>query len=316
LALAFTACPAAAQSPQLLIAFSSYRERPQHPQIYFYEHDGLATGKIAGNIPTAGKRSDNRASLSVDGRICAFAAEVENETSRIFVWDRTDQKLLETPTLNDSPNAQLWPTLSGDGKFVAFAAWNRPGATLRWDLFLYDLAAKQVSALAEINTPAGDERMPAFSRDGRLLAFTTNSPDGAGLSDIQIIDWRRAEPQSLAGLNTPHREVEPSLSADGRWLAFVSDRPGGVGGRDVYLFDCQERKLTPLAGLNSVAHEQTPSLSPDGRYIAFVSERIRGEGERDIFLYDRQAQKLLETPGLNARQEDIDPCVIVLPAPK
>ena len=65
--------------------------------------------------------------------------------------------------------------------------------------------------------------------------------------------------------------------------------------------------------MNSVANEQSPSLSADGRYIAFVSERLGGEGERDVYLYDRQAQKLLPTPGLNARQEDFDPCVIVLP---
>jgi hypothetical protein len=43
-----------------------------------------------------------------------------------------------------------------------------------------------------------------------------------------------------------------------------------------------------------------------------VSERIGGTGERDIYLYDREKQQLLPTPGLNSKQEDFDPCVIVL----
>jgi Tol biopolymer transport system component len=110
-------------------------------------------------------------------------------------------------------------------------------------------------------------------------------------------------------------DVEPSLSGDGRLVAFVSDRPGGRGGRDVYLYDREGKKLLPLPGLNSVAHEQSPSLSADGRYLAFVSERVGGAGERDVYLYDRQARKLLPTPGLNSRQEDFDPCVVVLAGP-
>ena len=44
----------------------------------------------------------------------------------------------------------------------------------------------------------------------------------------------------------------------------------------------------------------------------FVSERVGGAGERDVYLYDVRAKKLLPTPGLNSKQEDFDPCVVVL----
>jgi len=305
---------AAAQEPRVLIALSSYRERNQHPQIYLYEHDGVASGKIIENVPTVAKRSDSRAGLSTDGRYVAFAAELENETSKIRLWDRQEKKLVELPTIDDSPNAQLWPTLSGDGRSIAFAAWNRPGSSQRWDLFHYDVAGKRLTALADVNTLPHDERMPALSADGRKLAFVTNEPGGAGLMDIVVCELATGQRLPLAGLNSAHRDVEPSLSADGHWLAFSSDRPGGVGGRDLYLYDLVAQKLVALSGLNSVAHEQTPSISPDGRWLAFVSERIRGEGERDVFLYNTRQHKLLPTPGLNAKQEDIDPCVISLPA--
>ncbi|MCI0461210.1 MAG: hypothetical protein L0Z62_30045 [Gemmataceae bacterium] len=315
LALSFAAHGRQPEPPakqKLLIAISSFRDRPKHPQIYFYEHDGASQGKIVGNIPTVTNRSDYHPSLSLDGRYCAFASELENQTSRIFFWDAQEKRLVDLPKLNDSPQAQLHPTLTGDGKLLAFAAWNRPGASPRWDVLLYDIAQKKVQPTAKLSTPPFDERMPAFSADGRFLAFTSNAKGGAGLSDIYLYDVKEDRLIELPGLNSPHLEITPSLSGDGRLLAFASDRPGGKGGRDVYLYDRDEKRLLDLPGLNSVASEQTPWLSQDGRYLAFVSERSAGAGERDVFLYDRESRKLLPTPGLNSKREDMDPCVIVL----
>ena len=37
-------------APKLLLAFASYRERPKHPHIFFYEHDGSAGGKQESNL--------------------------------------------------------------------------------------------------------------------------------------------------------------------------------------------------------------------------------------------------------------------------
>lgn len=302
-----------AQPAKVLIAFASYRDRPKYPGIYFYEHNGVDQGKISGTIPVSGMRSESRPSLSLDGRWCAFAAEDENQTSRISLWDLQEKKPAVLPTLNDSPNAQLHPTLAGDGKTLVFAAWNRPNSSQRWDLFACDVTTGQTTAVQDVNTLSFDERMPALSGDGQWLAFVTNSKATLGLSDVFLCHRQSGELLTLPKLNSQHSEITPSLSRDGRLIAFASDRPGGSGGRDIWLFDRQVESLLPLPGLNSSGNEQSPSLSPDGRFVAFVSERIRGEGERDVFLYDRQMQRLLPTPGLNAKSEDLDPCVIVLP---
>jgi Tol biopolymer transport system component len=307
--------PKKADKPvKLLIAFASFRERPLHPKVYFYEHDGVANGKILGSIDAVNQRSDYHPSVSHDGRYCAFASELENQTGRILLWDVKDRKLIDEPGINDSPNGQLGAALSGDAKFLAFSAWARPGASGRWDVLLYDRTAKKLVDLPGVNTPRHDERMPSLSADGRFLAYTTNAKGGKGLTDIYLFDRKEKKVDPLSEMNSPSMDVEPSLSADGRLIAFVSDRPGGKGGRDVYLFDREKKALLPLPGLNSKAHEQSPSLSPDGRFIVFVSERTGGMGERDIYLYDRQTQKLLPTPGLNSKAEDFDPCVIVLKA--
>jgi Tol biopolymer transport system component len=300
---------------KLLIAFASYRERPKHPSIFFYEHDGVASGKVVGSTGAQKNQSTAEAhpSLSQDGRFCAFTFEFENKTARIHCWDRKEQKLIDLPGINDSPNALLKPSFSGDDNLVAFAGWNRPGGPgLGWHVFLYDKSTKKVIDLPGLNAQGRDDRMPALSGDGSYLAFASNRPGGAGLTDIYLYDRKESKLVALPGLNSEQADSEPSLSHDGSLLAFTSERPDGMGGRDIYLFDRSAGKFLQLPGLNTAAHEYSPSLSPDGRYIAFVSERVGGEGQRDIYLYDRQAQKLLPTPGLNSPTEDFDPCVILL----
>jgi Tol biopolymer transport system component len=312
-------------APKLLIAFGSYRDRPKHPNIFFYEHDGISRGEIVGKAGTP-RNVDSAAghpSLSVDGRFCAFTFELENNTGQIYFWDRKEQKLVEHPTLNNSPNAQMGPSLSSDGNLIAFSALSRPGAGQGWHVFLYDRAAKKTIDLPGLNSRTSEDRLPALSHDGRWLAFVSNRPGGVGLTDIYLYDRKSEKPITLPNLNSKRMDIEPSLSADGNLIALTSDRPpplspsageGRVrgGGRDIYLFDRAADKFLPLPGLNTAAPEYSPSLSPDGRYIAFVSERLEGEGERDIYLYDRQAEKLLPTPGLNSKADDFDPCVIVM----
>jgi dipeptidyl aminopeptidase/acylaminoacyl peptidase len=309
--------PAQPSAPlKLLIAFSSYRERPKHPNIFFYEHDGVANGKIVGSVGTPrGADAACKPALSQDGRYCVFTFEIENQTSKIKCWDRKEQKLVELPAVNDSPNALLGPSVSGDGKLIALAGWNRPGGPgPGYHVYLYDKPAKKLLELPGLNSQAFDDRMPALSGDGRFLAFASNRKGGAGLTDLYLYDRKDQKLVDMPGLNSKYTELEPSLNVDGRLIAFTSERDGGAGGRDIYLFDRGAGRFVPLPGLNTPAHEYSPSLSPDGRFIAFVSERVEGEGERDIYLYDRATQKLLPTPGLNSKTEDFDPCVILLKA--
>jgi Tol biopolymer transport system component len=317
--LPFAAQDGAAQEgkAKLLITFASYRDRPKYPHIFFYEHDGVASGKITGTVTSPRSQASAEAHpwLTQDAKFCAFTYELENKTSKIHFWDMAEKKLIDLPKINDSPNAVLSPSMSADGNLICFAALSRPmGAGLGYHVYLYDRAAKKLIDLPGLNTPKTEERMPKISADGRWIVFVSNRKEGAGLSDIYLYDRKEAKLVDLPGLNSPFTDVEPSVSGDGNLIAFASDRPGGKGSRDVYLYDRAARKLVNLPGLNSAGPEYTPCLSADGAYIVFVSERIGGEGERDIFLYDRKAGKLLPTPGLNSKAEDFDPSIIVLKA--
>jgi hypothetical protein len=310
---------------KLLIAFASTRDRwdPPYPKIYFYEHDGVSTGKVVGTVDTISKginnsRADMHPSLSRDGRYCAFSAQLGIlDGGRIEIWDRQDKKLLELPGVQESPKIhQMGASLTGDGKLVAYTAWARPGATTRWGVFLYDVAKKATIELPKLNRENFDQRMPALCQDGQWLAFTSNMPGGVGATDVYLYEVAAKRVTALPEMNSKNLDIQPALSGDGRLIAFASDRPGGSGGRDIYLYDRLDQRFLPLPGLNSEGAEQSPSLSADGRYLAFVSERLNGAGERDVYLYDRKTKQLLPTPGLNSKQDDFDPCVIVPQQPK
>ena len=305
---------------RLLLAFASTRERwdPPYPKIYFYEHDGVSQGKMLESIDTISKgvnnsRADMHPSLSKNGRYCAFASQIGIANGgQTEIWDRKEKKLRELPGVHGHLKThQMGATMSADGNLVAFTAWAWPGASVRWNVLLYDTAAKKVVELPKLNQESHDQRMPALSADGRFLAYASNVKGGVGLTDIYMYDVKEKAAITLAEMNSKGADIQPALSGDGRLVAFISDRPGGSGGRDVYLWDRADKKFVPLPGLNSPAHEQSPALSADGQYLAFVSERLGGAGERDLYLYDRSTQKLLPTPGLNSKQDDFDPCVIV-----
>ncbi|MBM3458472.1 MAG: hypothetical protein FJX77_08080, partial [Armatimonadetes bacterium] len=164
----------------LLIAFASYRRRGDAGDIYFYEHDGEKLGRLLGPLPTESprRRSDYRPVLSGDGGLCAFACQYrETVPGELRLWDRKAEKLLALPDRNRS-GADAQPTLSADGRWLAFAGWQRPGGLGSHDLFLYDRKENRLEPLPGLNTEY-DEQMPALSGNGRWLAFVSNQPERA-----------------------------------------------------------------------------------------------------------------------------------------
>jgi WD40-like Beta Propeller Repeat len=296
-------------SRPLLIAFSSFRDRPAFASLYLYRHDGVSQGEIMTPIPPSFERGDTHASLTADGKLCLYTSkQVGGFVPLVQAFDVRRKVTLPGPEFNAEFAARTDASVSGDGRLLTFCAWDQPGHPGGWDVLLYDRQTARFIDLPGLNSES-DEREAAISGDGRWLAFLSNRPGGAGLSDVWLYDRSAGRLAALPGLNSPNRDLNPSLSADGALIAFVSDRPGGAGGKDILLYDREKKELSVPAGLNSVAHEQTPAFSPDGRFLVFVSERTQGAGERDLFLYDRKRTRLLPVPGLNSAAEDFDPCI-------
>jgi Tol biopolymer transport system component/imidazolonepropionase-like amidohydrolase len=114
----------------------------------------------------------------------------------------------------------------------------------------------------------GDARQPAFSPDGKLIAFQsyrdgtwhiwTVAPDGSQLTQVTTGAFD---------------DREPHWSPDGKSLVFCSDRAGNY---DVWKIVLATRSLQQLT--RDQANDYNPAWSPDGSQIAFVSERVEGRG--------------------------------------
>ena len=192
-------------------------------------------------------------SLSADGRFVAFESnasnlvpEDANGVADMFVYDRQQQTVERVSVADDGApanGASSMPSLSADGRFVAFASYASnlvPGDTNgTCDVFVYD---------RQEQTAAGQRVARVDVADGGMQ----------GDSDSY---W-------------------PSLSADGRFVAFGSYAsnlvPGDTNGTwDAFVYDRQQRTIERVSvaddGTQGNGGSYVPSLSAAGRFVAFAS---------------------------------------------
>jgi Tol biopolymer transport system component len=210
--------------------------------------------------------------ISADGRFVAFRSADETGESRgagdIYVRDRqTGATELVSVSMDGAPSgaSSSWydgnpPSISGDGRFVAF--WSMadnlaPGhEESGWSIYVRD---RQVGKTEWV----GNGTSPAISADGRFVAFVTPSYDGS----IFVWDRQSGKTEWVGDGSVA------SLSADGRFVAFV--------GEGTYLRDRQTGKTERLGG--GGGYLWAPSISSDGRFVAFEWEGIQ--------VWDRQTGK-------------------------
>jgi Tol biopolymer transport system component len=217
----------------------------------------------------------------------------------------------------DGPSDQ--PALSGDGRFVAFrsAATNlvrgdRNGVR---DVFVHDCATEtteRVSVASDGGDPDGPSGAPAFSADGRFVAFESDARnlvhgDTNGCTDVFVRDLAAGTTERVSvddgGCEGTGRSCGPLLSADGRFVAFTSDAHDLVAGdrnaaSDAFVHDratgATERVSLDLRGREFPGTSLAQSISADGRLVLFWSDAPSGPGRApwdagDIYLRDRPA---------------------------
>jgi Tol biopolymer transport system component len=109
----------------------------------------------------------------------------------------------------------------------------------------------------------GDDRLPAFSPDGRELVFQSFRGGRFGL-------WRiDCDGRGLRALTAgPGDDREPLVTPDGGAVVFTSDRDGTL---DVFRLDRATGESERIAG--GPGDDYWPALAPDGTTLAFVSDR-------------------------------------------
>ncbi|HXH27805.1 MAG TPA: hypothetical protein VNL37_02100, partial [Candidatus Polarisedimenticolia bacterium] len=189
-----------------------------------------------------------------DGSIVAYAVRVNDS------WDIYTQRVggrNATPILNDPQRNERAPAFSPDGAWIAFHEADTDGG-----IFVAGATGESVRRVTEFGFH------PAWSPDGRRLAFTTEEifdpSTRQGDASLYVVD---------AGGGTPRKVVEgdavqPSWSPSGRRLLYWSNTGGQ---RDLFTVSAAGGDRVPLT--NDPAIDWSPVWSPDGRYAYFASDR-------------------------------------------
>ncbi len=170
--------------------------------------------------------------------------------------------------LTSSSDEETFPSLSPDGRFVAYAS----RSTTDWDILLLRAGGQKPINLTA--SPGEDETQPAFSPDGEQIAF--RSTRGGGGIFVMGATGEVGRRLTNFGWN-------PAWSPDGRKIAFATeaisrhpfDRPTRS---ELWLVDVESGKTERLFDGDGVQ----PSWSPHGDRVAFWGLR-GGTGERDIY---------------------------------
>lgn len=166
------------------------------------------------------------------------------------------------------------------GLALAYCRWDSAGPALRQyrilcrlspsladDPFLRQKAAGFLGLEPypsdRLTSARGNDAFPAFSADGRQIAFSSKRD---GNTELYLMEADGGGQRRL----TNHRAIDyaPSFSPDGRMLAFVSDRDGND---EIYVMDLgtsEQRRLTHHPGDDGL-----PAFSPDGSRVLFISDR-------------------------------------------
>jgi Tol biopolymer transport system component len=274
--------------------------------------------------------------LSASGRYVAFASLSSNivvgdtnDRLDVFVRDLHSGVTTRESVASNGAEGEYdsdEPSLSGDGRFVAFVsrAGNlAPGDTNGADdVFVRDRLTGQTTRVSVATTGAQSTLHsdgPNLSESGRYVVFSSQEAlvpgDTNGTTDIFVHDRQTAETtrvsvssagaESSAGISF---QFYGRLSATGRYVAFTTDAAGLVGGDtpnsyDVFLHDRVTAQTTRVSVTSAGAPGTgptlpittgawAPSISADGRSIAFVSDYtnlVAGDtnDNEDVFVHVR-----------------------------
>ena len=214
-----------------------------------------------------------------------------------------------------SVNAAGSPSVSGDGRYVAFETASNnlvPGdVNGAGDVFVRDRWAQKTERVSVTDGGAeanGPSRSASISDDGRYVAFTSNAKnlipnDTLPHADAFVRDrvagtTIRVAPATDGGFLSAD-VTDIAISGNGRYVAFTSSASNVVandtnGDTDVFVRDLQSTSvervsITPFEAQGE-GNSGNPSLSDDGRYVAFDSQALLAGGKpgaSNIYVRDR-----------------------------
>lgn len=132
---------------------------------------------------------------------------------------------------------------------------------------------------------------PAWSPDGKRIAFVSFEKDRAGVNIVEVISGRVERLTQFPGLNNA-----PTWSPDNQTLALVLSKDGSP---KIYTMNVGSKQLTRLTDGTGIDTE--PSFSPDGRSIVFTSSRGGKPQIYRVALDSRKIERLSFKGDYNAK---------------
>jgi len=236
------------------VVFSSFREGTQ--ALWRVPAEGGVAERL-----TIGTGPESHASLSSDGSRVVYSTLL-NDYDIVIVDLATGARALIESRMYESA-----PTFAPGGTAVAFTSI-RPGG--RMDLWLQPLSGERPSGpMRQLTDLIGGVNTPAFSPDGRWVAFKAESEGRVG---IWVTGASGGLPQRFSDASMTARH--PAWSPDGAALAYILE----TGVRS-HVWVAPIRDGRPAGPPRQVTQgdttDEAPVWSPDGRAIAYVTREER-----------------------------------------
>jgi outer membrane protein OmpA-like peptidoglycan-associated protein/tetratricopeptide (TPR) repeat protein len=200
--------------------------------------------------------------------------------------------------------------ISPDGKYIFFAACNRPDGYGSCDLYWSRRKGEEWSTPENmgpvVNSSSWDSQ-PSFSSDGKTLYFASNREGGKGRSDIWRTELQQDGSWSIPvnlgdSINTKFEDMAPFIHPDNRTLYFSSRGHQGMGGFDLFVSRMDEKgnwsSPVDLAyPINTYADEVNLVVNAKGDVAYISSDKLGGKGKMDIYSFKlyKEAQPIMVT---------------------
>ena len=220
------------------------------------------SGKTTPLVSTPGRYSQPR--FSPDGSRLALVGETD-KGQELFIHDLKRDTLSRLTFTESQKRAPVW---SPQGTHIVFASDDAAGPRLNW------IRADGSGAAQVLVSSKGRISALDLSRDGRMLAYHDNAPDGD--TNMWTVTLDASDPEHpKAGtprpyLQTPAGEAGPAFSPDGRWIAYFSNESGRY---EIYVKTAPGPDGKPGPGTWQVSTDGGiyPLWSPDGRELFYRS---------------------------------------------